>query len=388
MSKLTYSKSLLPALFCLWSVTTIAQQDTITRARQLGISFEGTTGKYNAITDVPEVEVGYKTLVLGAGELVRGKGPVRTGVTVILPKGKTDKSYAAAWFSLNGDGEMTGLPYIDDYGVGYGPVGITNTNSVGIVRDAIGQWCFNKFSKSDLIDFSFGLPVVGETWDGLLNDINGFHINQKHVWDALDSSISGPVAEGNVGGGTGMVCYEFKGGSGTASRVFTIDSTQYTLGVFVQANFGRRSDLLIRGMEVGEEITNLEPIVNEPKRKDGSIIVIVGTNTPLLPGQLKLVAKRVTHGIARTGTFSHNSSGEIFLAFSTAVPGYDKIEKKETWPVLPKWKLDKVFEATVQATEEAIINALIAAKDMEGINKNKVFALPHGRLKELLKKGK
>jgi D-aminopeptidase len=362
-----------------------AQKDTSTRARDLGISFEGITGKNNSITDVSNIEVGYKTLIEGSGNLVRGKGPVRTGVTVILPQGKTDKSYAAAWFSLNGDGEMTGLPYIEDYGIGYGPIGITNTNSVGTVRDAIGQWCFDKFAKSDFIDFSFGLPVVAETWDGTLNDINGFHINKKHVWEALDSSSGGKIKEGNVGGGTGMVCYEFKGGSGTSSRVFTIDSVEYTLGVFVQANFGRRSDLMIRGIPVGKKITDLEAIVNEQNRKDGSIIVIVATDAPLLPGQLKQVAKRVTHGIARTETISHNSSGEIFLALSTSVPEYSKREKKETWTVIPKWKLDNIFEATVQATEEAIINALVAAKDMKGVNGNKVFALPHNRLKEIIR---
>lgn len=384
MDNFRFNRRLLIILFCLLIGVANAQNDTIKRARDLGISFEGVTGVNNAITDVAGIEVGYKTLIEGSGDLIRGKGPVRTGVTVILPKGKTDKSYGASSFSLNGDGEMTGLPYIEDYGIGYGPIGITNTNSVGIVRDAIGEWSFNKFSRSDYIDFAFGLPVVAETWDGTLNDINGFHIKKEHVWEALDSSSSGKIMEGNVGGGTGMVCYEFKGGSGTASRIFTIDSVQYTLGVFVQANFGRRSDLLIRGVPVGKEIKDFEAIVGEPNRKDGSIIVIVATDAPLLPGQLKLVAKRVTHGIARTGTFSHNSSGEIFLAISTSVPEYDDKWRKEKWSVIPKWKLDAIFEATVQATEEAILNALIAAKDMEGINGNKVFALPHNRLKEVL----
>lgn len=382
MNNFSSNRGLLVGLLILLSGDINAQKDSTIRARDLGISFEGSTGKNNSITDVANLQVGYKTLVQGSGELVRGKGPVRTGVTVILPQGKTDKSYAAAWFSLNGDGEMTGIPYIEDYGIGYGPIGITNTNSVGTVRDAIGQWCFDKFAKSDFIDFSFGLPVVAETWDGTLNDINGFHINKQHVWDALDSSTGGKTKEGNVGGGTGMVCYEFKGGSGTASRVFTIDSVQYTLGVFVQANFGRRSDLMIRGNPVGKKITDLEAIVNEPKRKDGSIIVIIATDAPLLPGQLKQVAKRATHGIARTGTFSHNSSGEIFLALSTSVPVYKN--KKETWTVIPKWRLDNIYEATAQATEEAIINALVAAKDMEGVNGNKVFAIPHNRLKEII----
>lgn len=356
------------------------------RARDLGIPFDGTPGKYNSITDVPGLELGYKTLISGTGKLQYGKGPVRTGVTVILPKGKTDISYPAAWFSLNGDGEMTGIPYVEDYGTGYGPIGITNTNSVGIVRDAIGEWSFKKFSKAEFIDFSFGLPVVGETWDGMLNDINGYHVKKEDVWDALDCAASGKIKEGNVGGGTGMALYGFKGGSGTASRLFKIDSVEYTLGVFVQANFGGRKELTISGVPVGKEITDKKPIINEAKRKDGSVIVIVATDAPLLPGQLKLVAKRVTHGIARTGTYSHDGSGEIFLALSTATPAYNNKNTEETWKVLPKWRLDPVFKATVEATEEAIINALMAAEDMEGINGNKFFAIPHDRVKEVMKK--
>lgn len=359
-------------------------QDTVKqRGRELGILFDGITGKYNAITDVPGIEVGYKTLITGTG-----KGAARTGVTVILPKGKTDRSYPAAWFSLNGDGEMTGLPYIEDYGKGSGPIAITNTNSVGIVRDAVGEWCVKKFSDSSQLDFSFGLPVVAETWDGMLNDINGFHVKKEHVWQALDSAASGKIKEGNVGGGTGMICYWFKGGSGTASRIFTIDSVQYTLGVFVQANFGIRKDLVVSGIPVGKEIQDLEPIENQVNRKDGSIIVIVATDAPLLPGTLKLVAKRVTHGIARTGSFSSNGSGEIFLALSTAAPKYNRVYTEETWKVISKWNLDPIFRATVEATEEAIINAMLAAEDMEGKNGNKIFALPHNRLKEILKKYK
>lgn len=356
------------------------------RARDLGIPFDGKTGIFNAITDVPGVEVGYTTLISGSGKLETGKGPVRTGVTVILPKGKTDGSYPAAWFSLNGDGEMTGLPYVEDYGSGYGPIGITNTYSVGVVRDAIGEWSFKKFTRGQLIDFSFGLPIVGETWDGMLNDINGFHVKKEHVWEALDKASGGPVKEGNVGGGTGMALYWFKGGNGTASRVFTIDSVQYILGVFVQANFGGRNELSIAGVPVGKEITEKQPVVHEPKRKDGSIIVIVATNAPLLPGQLKLVARRVSMGIARTGTYSHEGSGDIFLALSTATPSYNNNYSKETWKVIPKWRIDPVFKATVEATEEAIINALVAAEDMEGINGNTFYGIPHERLKEVMKK--
>ncbi|WP_337042325.1 DmpA family aminopeptidase [Emticicia sp. 17c] len=373
-------------IFIILSVLSFQAMAQKPRARDLGIPFDGITGINNTITDVPGVEVGYHTLISGSGELKTGKGPVRTGVTVILPKGKTDTSYPAAWFSLNGDGELTGLPSIDDFGMGYGPIGITNTNSVGIVKDAIGEWCFKKFSKGDFVDYSFGLPVVGETWDGALNDINGFHVKKEHVWDALNHAKSGKIPEGNVGGGTGMALYSFKGGSGTASRVFMIDSVQYTVGVFVQANFGRRTELTIAGVPVGKEIQDLMPLINKDKRKDGSIIAIVATNAPLLANQLKLVTKRVTHGIARTGTFSHHGSGEIFLAFSTALPIYNKDNTEEVWRVLPKWHLDPVFKATVEATEEAIINALVAADDMEGINGNKYFGIPHDRLKAIMKK--
>ncbi len=356
------------------------------RAREIGIPFEGTTGKYNAITDVGGVEVGYRTIISGEGKLNKGEGPVRTGVTVIFPKGKTGQDYAAAWYSLNGDGELTGIPYIEDYGMGYGAIGLTNTNSVGIVRDAIGEWSHRKFSEGDAADFSFGLPIVGETWDGVLNDINGYHVKKEHVWEALDSAHGGKISEGNVGGGTGMALYEFKGGSGTASRIFEIDSVQYTLGVFIQANFGQRADLTIAGVPVGKEIDDLRCTFDNTKRKDGSAIVIVITDAPLLPNQLKLVAKRVTHGIARTGTISHNSSGEIFLAISTAKPRYNSEGTKVTWEVIPKWLLDPIFRATVEATEEAIINTLLAAEDMEGIHGNKCFGLPSERVIDIMKK--
>ncbi|HSD15484.1 MAG TPA: P1 family peptidase [Flavobacterium sp.] len=364
----------------------IANAQTKPRARDLGVPFEGTPGKNNAITDVPGIEVGYKTLIEGEGKLEPGKGPVRTGVTVILPKGKTAKSYPAAWYSLNGDGEMTGLTYIEDYGKSYGPIGITNTNSVGTVRDAIGQWNYKKFSEGDFIDFSFGLPVVAETWDGMLNDINGFHVKKEHVWEALDNAKDGPVQEGNVGGGTGMALYLFKGGNGTASRTFKIDGKEYTLGVFIQANFGGRSDLMVAGIPVGKEIKDYKAVLNQQKRKDGSAIVIVATDAPLLPHQLKLVAKRVTHGLARTGTFSSDSSGEIFLALSTAEPVANEKQTMETWNVLTKEQLNPVFKATVQATEEAIINTLVAAEDMEGINNNKFYGIPHDQLLAILKK--
>lgn len=356
------------------------------RARDIGVPFDGLPGKNNAITDVPGVEVGYSTLIAGEGRLVEGQGPVRTGVTVILPKGKTGQPYAAAWFSLNGDGELTGIPYIEDYGFGYNAIGITNTNSVGIVRDAIGAWSHLKFSQGEAVDFSFGLPIVGETWDGGLNDINGYHVKKEHVWEALESAHGGQIQEGNVGGGTGMALYDFKGGSGTASRVFEIDSVQYTLGVFVQANFGSREELTIAGVPVGKEIQDLQYLFDETRRKDGSAIVVVITDAPLLPNQLKQVAKRITHGIARTGTYSHDGSGEIFLAISTASPQYNSAGTRETWKVIPKWHLNPIYKATAEATEEAIINVLLAADDMVGINGNAWFALPANRLIPVLKK--
>ncbi|MVM30516.1 S58 family peptidase [Spirosoma sp. HMF4905] len=360
-----------------------AQTPTKLRARDLGIPFNGTPGKFNAITDVPGVLVGYKTRIEGAGKWVLGSGPIRTGVTVVMPVGKAAKSYPAGYFIFNGDGEMTGIPYIHDYGMGYGPIGITNTNSVGAVRDAIGAWCHQKFNTKNPLDFAFGLPIVGETWDGVLNDINGLHIQKEHVFSALDGATSGPIQEGNVGGGTGMVCYAFKGGTGTASRIVKIGNKSYTVGVLVQANFGRRPDLLVAGLPVGQEISDLMPIINE---KDGSIIAIVGTDVPLVSSQLNLVAKRVTMGIARTGTYGTNSSGDIFMAFSTQTADHDTTTKLTTYRSVDKSSLDPIFKATVEATEEAIINALVAAETMAGINNNKVYALPHDRLQGVLKK--
>jgi D-aminopeptidase len=355
------------------------------RARDLGVPFDGKPGRYNAITDVPGVEVGYKTLIRGTGTLQVGKGPVRTGVTVILPQGKTDRPWPAGWFCLNGDGEMTGTTYIEEYGTGTGAIGITNTNSVGVVRDAVGAWNVRRFSKGGMFDFSFGLPVVAETFDGLLNDINGLHVTKEHVWEALDSARSGPVAEGNVGGGTGMSLFLFKGGSGTSSRVVKIDSAEYTVGVFVQGNFGGRRDLTIAGVPVGREIKDLMPVINT-KEKDGSIIVIIITDAPLLPSQLKQLAKRASLGVARTGGIGRNSSGDIFLAASTRNPQSNSKETMELWSSVAKEQLDKLYGGVVEATEESIINALVAAETMEGINGNKIFSLPHDRLREILKK--
>ncbi len=361
-----------------------AQRSAPTRARDLGIPFEGATGPHNAITDVPGVEVGYTTLIAGGGTWKRGEGPVRTGVTVVLPKGKTDQSYNAGYFIFNGDGEMTGLPYIHDYGRQGGPIGITNTNSVGAVRDAIGQWQNAQFGEGTATDFSFGLPVVAETWDGFLNDINGDHVKKQHVFDAINSATGGPIAEGSVGGGTGMMAYWLKAGTGTSSRTLTIGSRTYTVGVLVQANLGRLDDLVIAGVPVGKELADLEPI--EPRQEDGSIIIVVGTDAPLSGAQLNLVAKRAALGMGRTGTIGGSGSGDLFLAFSTAPSTYDSTMQTITSTALSKRGLDPVFRATVEATEEAIVNSMVAAQDMEGVNGNRVFAIPHERLRAALQK--
>ncbi len=368
----------------LFAIPVFLQNTDKKRARDLGIPFSGTTGKFNSITDVPGVEVGYSTLIRGTAKWKVGEGPVRTGVTVVLPKGKTDSSYNAGYFIFNGDGEMTGIPYIHDHGRQGGAIGITNTNSVGIVRDAIGEWQFKKFGSKSWEDFSFGLPIVGETWDGGLNDINGYHVKKEHVFEALNSAASGKTAEGNVGGGTGMVCYEFKGGTGTSSRTVKIGTKDYTLGVLVQANFGGRRDLTIAGVPVGREISDLEPLM--AAQQDGSIIIIVGTDAPLSSTQLNLVAKRATLGLARTGTIGSESSGDIFMSFSTHKVEFDTTDKIMTVRALFKSNLNPIFRATVEATEEAIINALVAAEDMEGVNGNKFFALPHNRLRDVMKK--
>lgn len=362
------------------------QQKEPKRARVLGIPLNGVTGEHNSITDVPGVMVGYKTLIEGDGKLVEGEGPVRTGVTVVLPAGKEHrKQLPAAVFSFNGDGELTGSHFINDYGFLPGAIiGITNTNSVGVVRDAIGEWQVKNFQKEGYLDFRFGLPIVGETYDGGFNDINGLHITKKHVFEAIDSARSGIIEEGNVGGGTGMWLYGFKGGTGTASRVVSIDSIEYTIGVLTQANFGNREDLVVAGVPVGKLITDLQPVFNAPKQ-DGSIIVIVGTDAPLLPVHLKQVAKRVTMGIARTGSFGGNGSGDLFMVFSTNEPVYNNTYTKMSLSVLTKWELDPIYKATVEATEEAILNALIAAKTLKGADGNIMYECPEDRLVNLLK---
>ncbi|MCM3903709.1 MAG: P1 family peptidase [Pyrinomonadaceae bacterium] len=352
------------------------------RARDLGVPFEGTPGRLNAITDVAGVEVGQVTLVSGEGKLTVGKGPVRTGVTAVLPRGKNASDQVfGAWFTLNGNGEMTGTTWVEESGFLEGPVMITNTHSVGTVRDAVIAWQMKRQGKTFQ---PWSLPVVAETWDGFLNDINGFHVKPEHVFQALDEATSGTVAEGNTGGGTGMVAHQFKGGTGTASRKLDATAGSYTVGVLVQANYGGRSGLMIAGVPVGREITDLMP--KEVPADTGSIIVVIGTDAPLLPHQLKRVVKRAALGIAKNGGIGGNSSGDIFIAFSTANSGAGKEAGVINLLMLPNDRINPIFAATVQATEEAIINAMIAAETMSGVNGNTVYAIPHERLKQVMKK--
>ena len=362
--------------------SSVVAQNRKPRARDLGIPFDGTPAAWNAITDVAGVEVGQVTLVSGDGKLVEGKGPVRTGVTAVFTRGKNSSDQVfGAWFTLNGNGEMTGTTWIEESGFIEGPIMITNTHSVGTVRDAVIAWQMKKQGKTFQ---PWSLPVVAETWDVFLNDINGFHVKPEHVAQALDQAASGPVTEGNVGGGTGMVVHQFKGGIGTSSRKFEIDGTSYTVGVLVQANYGTRSGLTIAGVPVGREITDLMPKQGAPDT--GSIIVVVATDAPLLPHQLKRVVKRAALGIAKNGGIGGNSSGDIFIAFSTANAGAGKEANLATLKMLANDKINPVFLGTVQATEEAIINAMIAAETMTGRDGNTVYAIPHDRLKEVMKK--
>ena len=380
------------------SLTLAASAQSKPRARDLGVPFDGTPGPNNAITDVAGVEVGHTTLISGSGKLVVGTGPIRTGVTAIHPRGKTSNDAVfAAWFTLNGNGEMTGTTWVDDSGFLNGPVMITNTHSVGVVRDAVIAWKVHH-GTPDMEGYWWSLPVVAETWDGWLNDINGFHVHPEDAFHALDVAHSGPVEEGNVGGGTGMVCNEFKGGIGTSSRVLDPKAGGYTVGVLVQCNYGRRDQLRIAGVPVGKEIPD-HPAYGEDEsarsaiegKDTGSIIVVVATDAPLIPTQLKRVAKKVSLGLGRDGSYSGDGSGDIFLAFSTANPG--AVSPKSNQPnnthqltMLPNDSLDPIFLATVQATEEAVINAMVAAETMKGIDDHEVIALPHDRLRDVLKK--
>lgn len=379
-------KKILIAVLCLFFVdNSIAQKP---RARDIGIPFEGTPGKFNAITDVKGVEVGYSTIISGTGKNIRGKGPVRTGVTAILPRGRNNNPVYANWYSLNGNGEMTGTTWITESGFLEGPIMITNTNSVGVVRDAVLKWYVKTGWYKE--DFWYTYPVVAETYDGFLNDIYGFHVKEAHAFEALDSAGSGFIKEGNVGGGTGMMCLGFKGGTGSSSRVVKIKDSTYTIGVLVQSNFGSKRIFTIAGVPVGRELRdtlNYEfkaPPSYQPG--DGSIIVVVATDAPLLPHQLKRIAARVALGVGIAGGRGENGSGDIFIAFSTANTSAFQRERFTRLDELSNDQINLLFYATVQATEEAIINAMVAAETMEGINGNKAYALPHKLVMDVLKK--
>lgn len=371
-------------------------QEAGPRARALGVPFDGTPGPLNAITDVPGVEVGHHTIVRGDGPLRVGEGPVRTGVTAILPRGRTSRGRVfAAWFTLNGNGEMTGTTWLRDRGLLEGAVMITNTHSVGAVHEATIAWAQENLDSRD-----WSLPLVAETWDGFLNDVNGFHVRREHVFAALDSAAGGPVAEGSVGGGTGMRTFQFKAGIGTSSRVVEADGRNYTVGVLVQSNFGRRPQMRVAGAPVGREIPDLLPEApNEGggsnaggadaggTGRDGSIIIVAATDAPLLPNQLDRFVRRTSLALGRLGSISMNGSGDIFVAFSTAneeaahsSSGVAPLE------MLAHRHLDPFFEAVIQATEEAVVNALVAGRDMVGVNGRKVYGIPHDRLREALRK--
>jgi D-aminopeptidase len=359
------------------------------RARDLGVPFDGTPGTLNAITDVAGVTVGHTTLISGEGKLQIGKGPVRTGVTAVLPRGQESMSNPvfAGWFTENGNGEMTGTTWVEESGFLEGPVMITNTHSVGVVRDSVIQWRV-AHGQPDPAGYWWSLPVVAETWDGWLNDINGFHVKPADAVHAIDSASSGPVTEGNVGGGTGMICNEFKGGIGTSSRKLDAKFGGYTVGVLVQCNYGSRANLRVAGVPAGQEIPENRAYASTAFSglDRGSIIVVVATDAPLLAHQLKRVARRVTLGLGRDGSISGNGSGDIFIAFSTANPGAAFADHVVGLKMLPNEKIEPIFAATVQATEEAIINAMVAAETMTGIENHKVIALPHDRLRAVLKK--
>ncbi len=351
----------------------------MTRARDLGIPLEGTPGPLNAITDIPGLTVGFATVIKGHS--------ARTGVTVLHPRGGTNHDPVfAGTFAFNGNGEMTGAAWVDEGGLLEGPIGLTNTHSVGIVRDTIIQWQ----ASQDAFFQKWSCPVVAETADGWLNDMNQFHVEPEHVLAALNSAQGGPLPEGNVGGGTGMICYEFKGGTGTSSRKLPERLGGWTVGALVQANFGRRYQLTVAGVPVGQHLTEDAPFTNgeNPLAEQGSLIVVLATDAPLLPHQLRRVAKRATLGMARTGSLGGNGSGDIFLAFSTANPGaaHGGEDGLSTIRALSNDKIDPLFAASVYATEEAILNAMVSAETMTGRDGITVKALPHDRLRELLKK--
>ena len=369
--------------------TTCTVVESAPRARDVGVPFDGTPGPLNAITDIAGVEVGHVTLISGEGGLERGKGPVRTGVTAILPRGHKYEPVFAGWHSLNGNGEMTGTTWITESGFLEGPIMLTNTHSVGVVRDAVIDWQVKHRlydALRDQPDVFWALPVVAETYDGELNDVNGFHVTKAHANEALDSARAGPVAEGNVGGGTGMIVHGFKGGIGTASRKLDAEQGEYTIGALVQANYGIRRTLRIAGVPVGEEIADLQSGIPARPDEHGSIIVVIATDAPLLPHQLRRVAQRASLALGRMGSYASNGSGDIFIAFSTANPGAAARTGTRTLAMLPNDQLGSIFLATVEATEEAIVNAMVAARTMVGANGHTAHALPHDRLRAVLKK--
>lgn len=387
MTEARWIRILAVLAFSGWALSAAAAPGSKPRARDLGVPFEGTPGLLNAITDVAGVAVGHVTLVSGEGPLVVGSGPVRTGVTAVLPRGRASANdpVFAGWFSQNGNGELTGTAWLEESGFLEGPVMITNTHSVGVVRDAVIGWRV-AHGGADATGYWWSLPVVGETWDGWLNDINGFHVKPEHAVRALDVAAPGPVAEGSVGGGTGMVCYEFKGGIGTSSRIVRLGDRAYTIGVLLQANFGRRSQLTIAGVPVGREIPDAPAYGALPGAVSdlGSVIIVVATDAPVLPHQLKRLARRATMGLARTGSVSGNGSGDLFVAFSTANPGASRPDGVAPVEMLANDELDPVFAAVVEATEEAVVNALVAAESMTGHSGHRAPALPHDRLREAL----
>jgi len=374
--------------------TTIAQMK---RARDYGIPFDGHPGPFNAITDVPGVTVGQTTLIRGDGPLVKGKGPVRTGVTAILPRGRDFDPVYSSWYALNGNGDMTGTHWITESGFLETPILITNTGSVGLVRDAAWQWMNDHHYYAPFYkDYWYAYPVVAETYDGIFNDINGQHVTKEDVFNALDQAHTGAVEEGGVGGGTGMMCYNFKGGIGTASRIAEAGKEKYTIGILVQCNHGRRAQLTIAGVPVGRELGDTLPNTIDqqsfgltratPREETGSIIVVLATDAPLLPGQLKRLAQRIPLGMTRTGGIGGNGSGDIFIAFSTANKGAFSNTESRQVTTLSNEQINGLFSATMEATEEAIVNALFAGKTLTGINGNTVHALPKEAVIRILKK--
>jgi D-aminopeptidase len=381
----------------------IAATQAQARARDLLIPFEGVPGPLNSITDVRGVEVGQKTLISGDGPLKAGIGPVRTGVTVIFPRGHADsRPVYGGFFDLNGNGEMTGRAYLEDFGIVQGPIGITDTNAIGEVYAGIQQWSSKRFGAATW-------PVVAETWSGSLSDIEGFHVTPDAAVAALGTARAGAVEEGNVGGGTGMVCFGFKGGIGTASRVVSIDGKSYTIGVLVQCNTGARKVLRIAGAPVGQALAKrwlpcFDPTIAKkagdlpqctadgskgtPPPDKGSIIIVVGTDAPLMPVQLNRLARRAAMGLGRLGSYSGNSSGDLIVTFTTATEEVNHEEQDKPSPIVPlaNGRIDPLFEATVQATEEAIVNALVAARTMTGINGARYFGIPHDELRSILRR--